>query len=445
MIDIKLFVRNLIHNKLYFAITVLGFAIALTFVLVLSVYIRQELSVDQFHQNKDRIYRVVDEEGSYWGAVIGSELQSKYPEIECYTRYYNQNYMVEIPHQEKILMQTALIDSSFFRMFSFPLIKGDPATVLLDKNNIVLTRSFAHKVYGSEDILGKEIVINGKHRLIVTGVMEDLPYNTHFGVTEGFVRFDLLADIWEMPRILEENGNSSFGLYLLTYPGTDIVSKKDIILRDFKSTYWKYRDGFSSKLDFEPLSAVYWGGKTSNSKTQGNSKTTLVGLSVIALLILILALINYNNLSIAQTTNRAKEAAIKKLLGINNTTLFWQFVVESLILCTFSFAIALVFSWILMPFFEQIFDTRLFYRDMLTWGNGIIFLLSLLFFGGLVGLVPAWIITRFKPIEVVKGIFKKRMKKRLWKYIDLFPVCRCNSSDDCYVYHLTASLLSTEL
>ena len=97
MIDIKLFVRNLIHNKLYFAITVLGFAIALTFVLVLSVYIRQELSVDQFHQNKDRIYRVVDEEGSYWGAVIGSELQSKYPEIECYTRYYNQNYMVEIP------------------------------------------------------------------------------------------------------------------------------------------------------------------------------------------------------------------------------------------------------------------------------------------------------------------------------------------------------------
>ncbi len=90
MIDIKLFVRNLIHNKLYFAITVLGFAIALTFVLVLSVYIRQELSVDQFHQNKDRIYRVVDEEGSYWGAVIGSELQSKYPEIECYTRYYNQ-------------------------------------------------------------------------------------------------------------------------------------------------------------------------------------------------------------------------------------------------------------------------------------------------------------------------------------------------------------------
>ena len=100
MIDIKLFVRNLIHNKLYFAITVLGFAIALTFVLVLSVYIRQELSVDQFHQNKDRIYRVVDEEGSYWGAVIGSELQSKYPEI---------------PHQEKILMQTALIDSSFFR------------------------------------------------------------------------------------------------------------------------------------------------------------------------------------------------------------------------------------------------------------------------------------------------------------------------------------------
>ena len=246
------------------------------------------------------------------------------------------------------------------------MIKGDPATVLLDKNNIVLTRSFAHKVYGSEDILGKEIVINGKHRLIVTGVMEDLPYNTHFGVTEGFVRFDLLADIWEMPRILEENGNSSFGLYLLTYPGTDIVSKKDIILRDFKSTYWKYRDGFSSKLDFEPLSAVYWGGKTSNSKTQGNSKTTLVGLSVIALLILILALINYNNLSIAQTTNRAKEAAIKKLLGINNTTLFWQFVVESLILCTFSFAIALVFSWILMPFFEQIFDTRLFYRDMLT-------------------------------------------------------------------------------
>ena len=119
---------------------------------------------------------MVDEEGSYWGAVIGSELQSKYPEIECYTRYYNQNYMVEIPHQEKILMQTALIDSSFFRMFSFPLIKGDPATVLLDKNNIVLTRSFAHKVYGSEDILGKEeIKISYKKRVQIFLKIKQLP------------------------------------------------------------------------------------------------------------------------------------------------------------------------------------------------------------------------------------------------------------------------------
>lgn len=165
IIDYKVFVRTLLRNKLYTAVTVLGFALSLTFVILLSIYIQQELSVDQFHEKKNRIFRVTDEYQADFGATIGGDLQAKYPEIESYTRLMVQTGYIENIQKEKISSYLLAADSTFFTIFSFPLLVGNPQDALKIKNSIVLTRSYARRLFGNQPAIGQEILFSDKFRL----------------------------------------------------------------------------------------------------------------------------------------------------------------------------------------------------------------------------------------------------------------------------------------
>lgn len=407
--DFKVFFRNLWKNKLYSSITVFGFAISLTFVILLSVYIRQELSVDQFHKNKDLIFRAVREKDGSFGPLIGSELKNKYPEIETFTRLADQKGFALNAQNEKVNVDFLMVDSSFFQMFSFRLLEGGPSEVLRTKNSIVLTRSYARKLFGTEKVLGKEVNLNGEFRLLVTGIMEDMPKNTHFNSCDAILNYEFLADLWSYPALLANNGNSSFGLYFMVKPGTDLPSKAPEILQDFKKNYWLYQLGYASEFHFEPLTQSYFGGKRGQG-VHGNSKTLVIVLSAIAIVILILALINYNNLSVAQAGFRAKEAAIKKLLGTVNGNLFRQFVTESVLLCLISFILALGFSFLLEPVFNQLLNTNVGLAHHFTPGILGISFGAVVILGIIAGLAPAFMITRFNPIDVVKGAFRKKTK-----------------------------------
>lgn len=407
--DVKVFFRTLWRNKLYTVITVFGFALSLTFVILLGAYIRQELSVDQFHVNKDRIFRAVNEEQSNFGTLIGGELQNKYPEIECYTRLSVNGGFVENVQKEKVAFNFLLVDSTFFKMFSFRLLEGNPEDALKVRNSVVLTRSYARKVFGDRPALGQELIFDNRLNLLVTGIMEDMPENTHFDAPDGLLLFPLLADIWQYPELFQNNGNSSFGLYFMTKNGTDLSSKAPQILEGFKKDYWMYRDGFKKEFGFEPLTSIYFGGKGGQGM-HGNSQTLVAVLSAIAMIILILALINYNNLSVAQAGFRAKEAAVKKLLGTDNLHLFRQFVGESVALCFMAFFIALGFSILLQPVFNQLLVTHISIAGQLTFVNLMIGLAAVGLLGIIAGLAPAFMITRFNPVDVVKGAFRRKTR-----------------------------------
>lgn len=407
--NVNLFFRSLWRNKLYTGITVLGFAFSLTFVILLGAYIRQELSVDQFHENKDRIFRAVNEQQSGFGTRIGEELQNKYPEIECYTRLYENSSFIENFQHEKVPFDFLLVDSAFFRMFSFPLLEGDAAEVLKSRNSIVLTRSYARKLFGEEEVVGKEVSCGSNFKLVVTGIMEDLPENTHFNKCDGVLPFPFLADFWNYPDLLQNNNNSSFGLYFMVKAGTDLSSKASLILKDFQQDYWPYKRGYKKEFAFESLADIYFGGK-GGAGTHGNNKAFVMILAAIALVILLLALINYNNLSVAQAGFRAKEAAVKKLLGTDNRHLFRQFILESEALCFMAFGLALGLSFLFEPVWGRLLKTQLSVWANFSGEMMIMALLAVALLGLIAGLAPAFLITRFNPVDVVKGAFRKKTK-----------------------------------
>ncbi len=403
MNHLKLFLRNLLRNKLYTGITVGGFAISLTFVILLSIYIRQELSVDAFQVNRDRIYRMVGEDAATWGALVGGSLEAAFPDIEAYTRVYSgsDSYAVS-PAGSKIVFDGLFVDTSFFDMFSFPLLEGRPFQA---KNEAVVSVSFGRKMFGEESPLGKDLNLNGNAGWTIVGVVKDFPENTHFNACDVLLNFATMNPDW-----IGNNNSSAFGTYLLERAGGDLQAKQSQMLDYLKKDFWMYRDNYRKEFLLEPLKEVYWSDKWSSSATHHNSRIFVTVLMAIVGVILILSLINYNNLSVARASFRAKESAVKKLLGSNNRTLFVQFVSESVTLCFAAFILACIISALVLPWFNNLLETHLVLSQHLTPYTLLGIILAIALIGVIAGLVPAFVITRFNPVEVVKGAFRKKTK-----------------------------------
>lgn len=400
--DFKVFVRSLLKNRLYSVITVMGFAASLTFVILLSMYIRQELSVDDFQMHKDRIFRMTGEDGATWGALVGGSIKESIPEVESYTRIYvdNNSYAVT-PEGNKLVFKGMLTDTAFWRMFPFPLIDG---RAFQTKKEVVLSRSFALKTFGKESPLGKDLNVNGQPGWTIVGVAEDFPYNTHFDRADVFLDFNNLNANW-----ISTNQSSVFGTYLMGKPGTDLQAKIPVMLSVMKKDFWMYKDNYRKQLILEPLKEVYWSELYSYG-THSNSRMFVTVMIAIVGVILILAFINYNNLSVARAGFRAKESAIRKLLGSNNRALFRQYVTESVILCYAAFVVAIVLAMAVLPWFNDLLESHLIFRDYVTPLTVLLAIAAVGIIGLTAGLAPAWIITRFNPVEVVKGAFRKKSK-----------------------------------
>jgi len=239
IINIKSFIKHLINNRLYTAITIIGFAFSLTFVLLLSVYLKNELSVNARQEKKERIYHLRNEQFANLAPPIGKWLQSEFPEIETYTRVFENTSVIKIPTKEDMVMfNSLLVDSSFFNIFTVKLLEGDKATALQTKNSIVISKEYAQKLFGNKSPIGKEITLNTNIKCTITGVFDDLSKNTHFKKVDGLINFKLLADIWNSPEILTTYNNCSFDFYFLAKPNTNLPSKAAQILKMFKKHFW---------------------------------------------------------------------------------------------------------------------------------------------------------------------------------------------------------------
>jgi len=407
--NIKAFIKHLANNKLYTIITVLGFTISLTFVILLSVYVAQEMSVNSSQKNKDRIFRYTNEMHSNLAPPIGAWLQSEIPEIESFTRIYDNSSILELPNQEKLGFNYLMADSTFFDIFSFQLLEGNKATALKTRNSVVLTKLFANKLFGEESPIGKEIKISDVNCQI-TGIIEDISRNSHFEKVDAVINFRSLADFWDSKTLLSTNNNCSFDLYFLAKPNTNFAAKAPLILELFKKDFWLYKGNRTKTVVLEPLEDVYFSSISGRGITQ-NSKTLVSVLSSIVLLILILAIINYINLTIAQSGMRVKEIAIKKLVGSSRMELIVQHVSESIIFIFLAFLLALFFSFLAEPVFNNLLKTNIHLSNTISLFVLISALIIIIAIGFVSGIIPALIITKLKAVEVIKGGFRRKSKR----------------------------------
>ena len=398
----------MVKNKLYTTVTIFGFAISLTFIILLSVYIGNELSVDNFHVNSDRVYRLENESVDF-SPPIAEDLKNSIPEIEDFTRVLDSDGRINISDGQKLKISYLGVDASFFDIFSFPLAHGKADEVLQTANSIVLSKSMAMKLFGTIDVVGNSVFLDTSHKFTITGVMDDFPENTHFTYQDALVNLMAFKELWGFENIMQEYGFASLSIYLLAKENTDLPAKASLILEKFKKDYWLYSEGWATTVELTPLKDLYFSTKVGNG-TKSNSKTLVTILSFIVLLILLLAVGNYVNLTIAQATFRGKEVAIKKLLGSSKRQLFLQFIRESVLLCLIAVLLSFLLVKLIEPVFDVLLHTRLQLNDKITPLNLGSFILLFALIGILSGILPALKIAGFRPIEVVKGTFRTKVK-----------------------------------
>lgn len=404
------FLKHLFRNKLYSLVTILGFAISLTFVLMLSVYIKEQLSVNSLQKNKHRIYRLTNEKNASFSGPVAPLLLHNFPEIENYTRIYSSTGVVEGPDKLKLKIKYLMADSSFFHIFSFRLLKGNNETALKTKNSIVLSRSFANKLFGNESPIGKQVTI-GRAHLTVTGVVEDISKSSNFVNCDAITNIQNFSDISGYPPgLLNIYGFCNFGIYFLARPHTSLSQITPNVLKLLKKDSKLYQQNYFHSVVFEPLLDNYF------SSIQGpgirqNSKKLIQVLFTIVLFILTLSIINYVNLTIAQSGIRVKEIAIKKLLGSSRTRLIIHQVIETIVLCFIAFSLAALLSFLTEPVFDYLLNTKLYLGHQFRGELMLVSIAGVAFIGILSGIVPAFFITRLNAVEVLKGNFKRKSRR----------------------------------
>ncbi len=417
---LKPFFKHLLHNKQFTFVTIIGFSIALTFVFLLSAYIKQELSVDHFQKNKERIYRLANETGSAFCPPFGNWLKELSPEIESYTRLFNNRAIISDTKGEKYQLNYLLADSSFFHIFSYPFVEGNPDHALSSKNNIVLSKSFAEKVFPGKSPIGQVMKID-QQVFTVTAVLEDFGSNTQLWPCDAILDFRNLADFWEFPKLMDNWGNCSFSYYVMAKENTNLPDKESQVLEQCKEHFWLYERGYAKEFKFEKLTDAYFSHYRSDfEKIRQNSKASVTILFSIVVFILILSIINYINLSVAQTTFRAKETAIKKLMGGTRAGLFSQLITESIVLTFFSAVIAFFMALISESWFNKLVDTRLDLIQMLSPEVLLAIMVMVVFIGCISGIFPAMILSGFNPLDVVKGSFRRVTKGTYTKVLISF-------------------------
>ncbi|RXQ95076.1 ABC transporter permease [Ancylomarina salipaludis] len=407
--NLKTFVQHLLRNKLYSSITIFGFSISLMFILLLSIYIKNEYSADQFHVNKERIFRLTHGDESDFAPPSGPLLMQKFPEVENFTRTRYLEMYASAPETQKLKSQILFADSSFLNIFTYKMLEGDKKTALTRENTVVITKSFAYKLFGKLPELGLTLTINDNINFEITGIMEDVPDNSHFNKFDLLANFPSLGKVFGMSDFLDSYNSNSYGLYVLTKGNTNFQSKTPEILKLFKEVNWMFKKEYAKSVELEPIVDSYFSTSySSNSKNK--SKRFVLILSGIVFLILVLSIINYVNLTVAQSSFRNKEIAIKKLIGAKKAGLLLQSLSESILLSFISLIIALVLSFQMVPVFNYLLDTRIDLLDEFTMSNLFFAIVFMLLIGIISGIIPALKITKFNPIEVVKGESKMKEK-----------------------------------
>lgn len=410
LLNIKSFLKFLSRNKGYTAIDVFGLSVSLMFVILIAVYVERELNIDKQQANYDRIVVVGNEEFLESAVPVSYWLEERYPEIEkvCPVITDHSEGRQIFYGDEKLTSSIMYADSTFFDIFSFKILNGDRDRALVDPYSAVVSESFARKVFGGDDPIGKSLRISDSTNVMVTGVMEDINRSV-IPNTDLVVRIERVAEFNQSLSKDNQGNAGSCVSFLLLKPGMDLKGRTDEILSFFKERYWLYKKDFVKEVRIVPLSEIYFGNTMVHSLNQGDKRFSLVLMSV-GILILIFAIINYINLTVAQAGQRAKEMATRRLLGSSRVELFLRLMLEATFLTVVSFAIGLMLAKAALPYANDLLQVRLTFEVLVTplWIGAIVLFIVLT--GALSGLLPALMISSAKPIDVVRGTFRRQTK-----------------------------------
>lgn len=409
--------RNIGKNKIQAFIQVLSLAIGITAAISIGMYILNEFSYDRFNLKGDRIYRVeFGKQVGQWPA-IGHQISQEIPEVEKVVRLVNWTGKDRVfstsytPSFDSSNVRWVEIsdsywcDSTIFEVFTIPLIQGDPATALRDPGSCVLSVSTARRIFGERDPVGESFWGGG---INITGVFEDLE-NSHIDLNMliSMVSHDSLGGVPRgHPNYLNNYMGPNWMTYLLLPEGTDPLLMEKRIDHFFKEK-WKNRFNYeaTNNLQLRPLHEVYFSkGLEAEANTFNHGNLDLLKvLMAIAAFILILAIINYVNLSTARASIRAREVGIRKVAGSSKSSLVSQFLVESILVTVFSFLIGLFLVWISLKGLSRLASAELHMNFLLYPGTWMIILVSILFLGTLSGIYPALYMTAFPPVASLSG------------------------------------------
>lgn len=394
------------RNKLYTTINVFGLSVSLMFVIFVGLHVRKETSVDDRQSNKDRIYVLGYEEelGSTYG--IQPYLTERYPEIETMCGTNLDEHVQVTVNGEKKYADILYADSTFFDVFSFRISEGD-RKALSQPSSAIISESFARKMFGNENPVGTAINVDNKYTVSVAAVMEDiwnscLPYAD---IMTGIPNL-LKAEPWMTPL---NSVGGGFSQFILVREGADIMAKTDDMLGYFNTFFWMYQRGWAKEVVLTPLKDVYFSGIESDGLRQGN-RPLLNILIAVALIVLIFAVLNYINLTVAQTGFRAKEMATRGLLGASPREIFLKFIFESIAMCATAFIIGLLLAGAFQNTLNNMLQSQLDVWAEFSWGAAGMSLLFVVLLGAIAGTIPAVHIVRYRAIDVVRGTFRQRSK-----------------------------------
>jgi putative ABC transport system permease protein len=383
--------RNIKNNKIYSFINIMGLAVGMASCILILLWVKDELSYDKFHENYSNIYQTnVELQGTRYvdnPLALAKTFKNQYPEVKRITRYSYRYWLIK--HGDNIYNENgSLVDDDFLKIFTFPLIKGNPETVFASKDSIVITERTAFKYFGNQDPIGKSLLINNTLELIVTGVLKNVPKNSH-------LQFDFLAPM----KLMGERGETSWSYEAWTYA----LLEKNISLKDFADKISGFimehdkRTNEKEILHIRPLSKVHL------YALNGTDPILYVYIFlVIAAAVLIIACINFINLSTARSNTRAKEIGMRKVVGAERTDIIKQFIGESFILSLIALLISITLVFLFLPAFNSLAEKQMtldIFSSVSTW-----FLLAglILFTGLAAGSYPAFMLSSFKPVDSLR-------------------------------------------
>jgi putative ABC transport system permease protein len=426
----KVAIRNILKHKFFSAINIFGMTIGITACLLIILYIADELSYDRMHTNANRIYQV-----GLHGKIAGQDIRTAntcppmadvlvhdIPEVEAATRISPAFGNPSVKYGDKAFTEEKIIyaDSNFFEFFSFKLVEGDPKTALKEPNTLVITRSMAKKYFGDENPMGKLLIIGNDARSFkVTGLTEDAPTNSHFTwnmLLSASTRDDLKSQTWLnnymynylllRPHSDIEAVNKKFETLVEKYVGPEVEKFMGISLKQMHSQGGEY-GYFTTKISDIHLHAT-----TQDGIEPGGNVMYIYFFGGIGVFIIVIACINFMNLSTARSAGRAKEVGLRKTLGSLRGQMIGQFLAESTVYSLVAVLLAIAACYFLLPYFNLLSGKVL---GMAVLLNPVFIgsLISMVVFVGLVaGSYPAFYLTSFNAVEVLKGKVRAGMKSK---------------------------------